>query len=170
MSADQAEEVLYLHLPAGADLPSIPPAPCRVVVLIEQDVTREWQDLVSRWIVEIGCLFMMAWGLNCSSWDDSVDWANLEAWNFDEIPDEHFVLTTWHDGAPMSDAFEVCRLNAFHPTIALPRAIILDIVETSREVEIRARYARCLDDLEGSPPQTAKSRLTEWFNRTIKRA
>ena len=168
--ANRDEQLLYIHLPAESPLPVLFPEPCRVVVLIEQHVSPEWQSLVSEWIVNQGCLYMMAWGIDCSTWDDSVDWALLNTWNFEDIPDDNFLITTWHENEPMNEAFIHCRLCAFHPTIELPKVAILDITGSPRETEILDRYRRCLDELEDTSKRTLASHLTDWFNRLIKRA
>ena len=90
------ESVEYIHLPAGSVLPPLEPSLRRVIVIVEQDVNRQWQDDVSEWIVDSGCLYIMAWGRDCSSWDDSVDWANLKRIDGAERADDNHVMTTWH--------------------------------------------------------------------------
>jgi hypothetical protein len=131
---------MYIHLPAGTRPPEIKKSPNRIVVVIEQDVSPDWQAQVSKWIVDSGCLFMMAWGQVCSSWDDSVDHANLEDFNYGEIPDDRFVLTTWHDNEPIEDVFWFCRYAAFHPEKELLSAYILHISDAAREQEMLHAY------------------------------
>ena len=77
-------------------------------------VNSEWRQTVSEWLVDQGCLYMMAHGDECSLWDDSVDIANLEAfdWNFDDIPEDKHVTTTWHENESLEEVF-------FSPRIAL---------------------------------------------------
>lgn len=142
--ADEAP--VYIHLPAGAEPPTIAPQPCRIVVVIEQDVTTEWQARISKWIVDTGCLYMMAWGKNCSSWDDSVDIANLEDHNLGEIPDSQFVMTTWHDDEPLEEAMWFCRFAAHHSEVALPNVIVVHIAETAQRDEILAACRKELDE------------------------
>jgi hypothetical protein len=50
----------------------------------------------------VGCLYMMAWGIDCSIRDDAVDWANISDFDFKPIPPERFVMTTWHAPAKRS--------------------------------------------------------------------
>jgi hypothetical protein len=137
---DADEAPVYIHLPAGAEPPTIASQPCRIVVIIEQDVTIEWQAQVSKWIVDTGCLYMMAWGKNCSSWDDSVDYANLEDHNFGEIPEDKFVMTTWHENEPLEEVFWYCRYVAHDPTIELLNVFILHISAQPKEAELLSRY------------------------------
>jgi hypothetical protein len=89
---------------------------------------------------------MMAWGKNCSSWDDSVDHANLEEFNYGEIPDDRFVMTTWHDDEPIQETFWLCRYGAFHPEKDLLSAQIIHISEASREKEMLDAYWTELDE------------------------
>lgn len=128
--------VEYVHLPAGGPLPSLENEPRRVVVLVEQDVDIGWQTAVSDWIVNSGCLFLMAWGRDCSSWDDSVDIANLEQFDFGDIPDEHFVMTTWHDEDTLEDMFVFCLLLATCTGFELPTVTILHISSTDQSERI----------------------------------
>lgn len=134
--------VFYIHLPSGSEPPRIEPKPCRMLVVIEDDVVPEWQSRVSDWIVDSGCLFMTAWGNDCSSWDDSVDVANLEDFDYGDIPDDNFVMTTWHDKEPLEDALWFARFAAHHPTIKLPTVFIVHITLTPKEEEMLAAYWR----------------------------
>lgn len=83
---------------------------------------------------------MMAWGNECSSWDDSVDIANLEEFNFDEIPEAKFVMTTWHEKVPLKEVFWFAKHNAFHPTVDLENTLILDISSANREKQFLVEY------------------------------
>jgi len=57
------ETVSYLHLASGQEPPSLGgPSPFKAVLVIEQPFTAEWQSMVSEWLVQAGCLYMMAWG------------------------------------------------------------------------------------------------------------
>lgn len=132
----------YLHLPPDSEPPSIAqPRPFKAVLVLEQAIADDWQDRVSEWLVRSGCLYMMAWGVGCSSWDDSVDWANHDVTGLDDIPDDQFVMTTWHDDEPLVETFWFAGFTAHHPTVSLEEVIIIDIGPTSRETEMREAYA-----------------------------
>jgi len=132
----------YLQLLPGLDLPDISQfKPFRVVVLIEEDVSQEWQPLASTWLINSGCLYMMAWGKECSSWDDSVDFANGEEFNFEGIPDDKFVMTSWHEDEDLDEVFFFCKNHAFHPTIELNNTLIVHISADNKEKEILSLYA-----------------------------
>ncbi len=164
------EEVEYFHLLAGSALPSINWRPRRVVVLVEQRVCSDWQDQVSDWIVESGCLFMMAWGLDCSSWDDSVDHANLRQFDYGEVPEDRFVMTTWHSDEPINEVFFFCLMCASHPTIDLALVTILHIAADERRDEILAEYnlekANLAMEADSTKPRRS---FMSWLTRLVGR-
>lgn len=127
----------YLHLPAGQSPPTLELArPFKAVLVIEADVTPEWRGVVSDWLVRSGCLYLMAWGRGCREWDDSVDDANLSAFDHKEIPDDSFVMTTWHETDTLSEIFWFCERAAFHPAVALERTLIVHISPAERQEEL----------------------------------
>jgi hypothetical protein len=85
---------------------------------------------------------MMAWGPESSAWDDSVDAANLSALGGEEapcgkeIPDDDFVMTTWHDDEPLSETFWFSEHSAFHPTISINETIIVDVGPQARRTAL----------------------------------
>jgi len=132
----------YLRLNPEAMPPEIGiPIPCRVVVIIEAEVSPEWQSLVSDWIVRSGCLYMIAWGPNCSSWDDSVDWANIDAFKYGGIPEDSAIMTTWHADEPLAEVLWYSKNLAFHPAVTLEHTILLHISAQDRAQELLEAYA-----------------------------
>jgi hypothetical protein len=135
--------VTYLHLPVGQSPPSLEGyRPFKAVLVIEASLTDEWQSIVSEWLVRSGCLYMMAWGTDCSSWDDSVDYANLSAFDFGEIPDDAFVMTTWHAHEPLTEAFWFAAHCAVHPAVPLEHTIIIHISADGRRDELLTAFQR----------------------------
>jgi hypothetical protein len=135
-------ELVYLHLPPGAPFPELAYSRCRVVVVVDAEVSPEWQKQASRWIIDIGCMYMMAWGIDCTFWDDSVDYAHLEKYDYDyeQIPQGDFVITTWHPNQPLAEAFFFAKENASHPDFELNRTIILDITKDDRSAQMIREY------------------------------
>jgi len=132
----------YLQLQPETSLPDISGlSPFRSVVIVEASVTPEWQAEVSKWLVKSGCLYMMAWGKECSSWDDSVDFANLEEFNYGEIPEDKFVMTTWHENEPLNEVFFFSKENGIHPTVDLKNTLLLHISNSNKENEYLNEYA-----------------------------
>jgi hypothetical protein len=121
------------------------PGPFKAIVVVEDDVTPEWQATVSDWLVRSGCRFMMAWGRRCSEWDDSVDLANQDCFGLGEIPDDEFVMTTWHDQETLEDTFWFAVHAAMHSTLRLDPTYIIHIAPTAQPQEMLQRFREALD-------------------------
>jgi hypothetical protein len=75
-------------------------------------VTYEEQLALSRSIVGSGCRWALCRGVECSSWDDSIDLAFLAAQQRDES--RPFLSTTWHDDESLLDTLEfLLQIPAF---------------------------------------------------------
>lgn len=134
------EDLAYVHLPPGAGPPVLDiPTPFRAVVVAEQSVPADWQAQVSDWLVQSGCLYMMAWGADCSSWDDAVDLANMKAFDFGDIPEGKFVSTTWHADESLEQALWFAKHCAFDPVLELEHTVLVHIAaERNAESLVRA--------------------------------
>lgn len=132
---------VYVRITEGEPLPEIAAyAPFRAVVVIDADYPALWQKEVSDWLVASGCLFMMAWGKDCVSWDDSVDYANLDRFAYGEIPDEHFVMTTWHEHQTLDEVFWDAQFAADHGLVELHTSLIVHISTADKSDEMLARF------------------------------
>jgi|SRR5690348_1531481 hypothetical protein len=134
------DSVAYPHLEPEAIPGPLGFRPFKAVVAVEADVSPQWQSLVSVWLIQSGCLYMMAWGRGCSSWDDSVDLSNVEAFDFADIPDDQFVMTTWHSDESLAEVFWFSKYTASHPTVELDKTLLLHISAESREQEFLRSY------------------------------
>jgi hypothetical protein len=130
----------YIHLIPDGSLPDLTGHVFRAVVIVETAITAGWREKVSAWLVKNGCLYMMAWGQDCSLWDDSVDHANLDEFNYGDIPGDRFVMTTWHDKEPLQEVFWFCEHTASHPTVDLNRIILVHISPIDRKSELLGFY------------------------------
>lgn len=132
--------VEYLQL-SNNQLPNISYLqPFKCIVLIEELVQRERQQNISKWLVNSGCLYMMAWGIESSSWDDSVDDANLELFSYEDIPDERHIITTWHEQESLREVFWFCKNSAKHESHILDNVLILHISDQNRNEEFLHLY------------------------------
>ena len=44
--------------------------PYKAVLVLKAKFCTEVQAAISTWLVSSGCLYIMAWGTECSTWDD----------------------------------------------------------------------------------------------------
>lgn len=131
----------YIQISAEADLPSMTVyKPFRAIVVVEEKVSDEWQAKVSGWLVNSGCLYMMAWGIECSSWDDSVDHANLEIYDYGDIPDDQFVMTTWHENKELKEVVWFSKHCALHDHVNIKNTLIIHISNIDKEKELMDLY------------------------------
>jgi hypothetical protein len=84
---------------------------------------------------------MMAWGEDCSSWDDSVDIANLKRFGYEDISENQFVMTTWHEDEPLEEVFWFSKNSSNHPTKLLKSDLLLHIAAEPRELQLLRAYA-----------------------------
>ncbi len=142
LRCNRLKQPKYIRLVDGDPFPEINDfSPFIAVVIIETPVSVNWQTKASKWLVDQGCLFMLAWGLECSSWDDSVDIANLEDFDYGDVPDDRFVMTTWHENEPLTDVIEFAVRSAWHDTQDLENFIFFHISDNCRQDEFTKLYA-----------------------------
>lgn len=131
----------YLHLRPGDTPPLAVGRPYRAVLIAEQDASQSWRDQVASWLVESGCLYFLAWGIDCEAWHDTVDWTVLEVFDFGDIPDERFIMTTWHDKEPLSEALWFAGHCASHPDIDLVETLIIHVAPGEQRVSALQLYS-----------------------------
>lgn len=113
----------------------------RALIVSEIEVTQDWRNRIAEWLLKSGCLYVVAWGVECEDWHDTVDWSNLEEFDFGDIPDDRFVMTTWHTDEPLSEAMWFAGQCAFHPDIELGDTLILHVAKGAREAEMLEAYS-----------------------------
>ena len=132
----------YLRLNQGDALPKLHDlSPFKAVIIIENATEADWQSAVSRWIADAGCRFAVVWGRDCASWHDCVDTANLEQFDYGDIPENDFIMTTWHENEPLEEAIWFAKWSAFHPTLDLRNVLFLHIGTADREEEFISLFA-----------------------------
>ncbi len=101
--------------------------PFRALIVSEAEVTQKWCNSVAEWLVKSGCLYVVAWGTECEKWHDTVDYSVLEEFAYGDIPDDRFIMTTWHADEPISEAMWFAGQCAYHPDIELANTLVLHI-------------------------------------------
>ncbi|MGC1497549.1 MAG: hypothetical protein WA790_17230 [Sulfitobacter sp.] len=131
----------YLFLPKDTPI-AIPPEFSRFkcLILIERDVNDSYRNDVSDTLVKNGCLYMMAWGLDCSLWDDSVDWAFLALYEYGAYPEDQFVMTTWHENDTLQEMLEFAKVCSDHSDVDLQDILVLDFGSHERGGFIEQSY------------------------------
>jgi len=128
--------VEYLHLSRGDEPPTLQHSPFCAVIVAEADASEDWRERITEWLVQSGCLYAVTWGQDCEKWHDSVDGANLREFDYGDIPEDRFVMTTWHEKKPLEEALWFAGQCAFHPTVTLKNTVIIDVSAEPREAAI----------------------------------
>jgi hypothetical protein len=137
----QKKILTYLQLPPGGEPPALDHlSPFLAIVLAEEEVTELWQAEISRWLVASGCRYLLAWGKDCEAWHDMVDDAALEAFDYEDVPDEHRVIATWHEDEDREEVFWFAKHRAAHPSHSFKATVILDIASVGRRDQIEQEY------------------------------
>lgn len=153
--------VAYLHLPPGSAPPPEPPqAPFKAVLVLEAAADPAWRAEITAWLVQAGCRYALAWGIDCEAWHDAVDDdAALVSIQTDpsgeNLSDDDYVMTTWHADEPLEEVAWFAAHAAHHPSLDLPAILIVHIAAAPDEAWLRATFqAPRLD----SPARPAKPR------------
>lgn len=135
------ESLHYVRVGSGEVPPDVARlAPFRAVVVITEPLSPDREDVLADWLVTNGCLYMMAWGPGCSRMDDAVDYANCRKFNFEEIPEREFVMTTWHENEALDETFWYAGFCARDPFDLIRSTLIVDLSAIDREVEMLDRF------------------------------
>ena len=137
----QKPSVRYLHLTPDAELPPLEGlSHFKVVVVADAEVAEMtmWEN--SRTLIESGCLYALCWGQDCEAWHDAIDDAYLEATNYEDVPEDKQVVSTWHEDEDLEEVFWFARHRAVHPAHELRETLILHIADAPRREELEAQF------------------------------
>ena len=135
------KDLRYLHLASGDDLPALAGIDgFTAILVVEAEFHQPWQWEVCRWLVASGCRCVLAWGVECVSWQEAVDDAVMEAHDYDDIPDELTVVTTAHEDEDLDDVFWYARHKASHPAVDLGATLIVHISDEPRREELEDAF------------------------------
>jgi len=133
----------YFQLTENNDLPAIRQfAPFKVVLAIEDAVSRSRQYEVSKWLVEMGGKYVMICGANCQSWEESIRQANLEQMNLEDMNPQDFVMITTHHQDKLRNVFWHAKKQAFHSHVKFENILAIHIGNQHRSVDYLAMFRK----------------------------
>lgn len=132
--------ISYVHLSGSEPLAALSLPPFKAIIVSEAASVSQWREEVSAWLVRSGCLYLCAWGNACEAWHDSVDDANIGEFAGRTIPDDRFVMTTWHEKEPLSEALWFLGCCAEHPTVELNHTLIVHVAHLERRDMLLNQY------------------------------
>ncbi len=133
----------YFQLSAISDLPAIGQyAPFKAVLAIEDAVSRERREEISRWLVENGGKYVMVCGEDCEIWNESIRQANLEQVGLEEMEPEEFVMITTHRQEKLRSVFWHAKKHARHTHVKIQNTLTVHIGPQNRSVEYLAIFEK----------------------------
>ncbi len=132
----------YLRLRPDQTPPQLTIGPFRAIIISEIEVAQSWCNGVAEWLLESGCLYVVAWGVDCENWHDTVDWTIVETFAGGDIPDDKFVMTTWHTSDTLPETLWFAGQCASHPDVDLHETVILHVASESKEAEMLDTYSK----------------------------
>ena len=126
----------YIRLGEHGELPAISGlAPFKAVLAVEDIVSAERRRQVSRWLVEMGGVYVMICGSDCNSWQDSIREANLQQVPLEEMQPQQFVMITTHLHERLRSVFRHARKFARHTHVEAENILTVHVANRNREVE-----------------------------------
>lgn len=116
-----------------------------LICVADETVTDAERARLSAEIVAAKCRYAVCWGLGCSAWDTTIDWAYLETDKDFNPPDNTFIMTSWHDDERIEDAIEFWWLNTSFDDF-LPTKFGILVVGAAPELAAKIQRITC--DLE----------------------
>lgn len=135
----------YIFLPPDAPLPIWAKEAFLAVIIAETAVRAPWRESVAHALAASGCCFFVAWGVDCRDWEDSMDWADIDAATLGNPMAECHIITTAHPDEPLSDALNFARYSAYHPDEVFERTVLIHIATAPRPTAFLQAY------LDGEP-------------------
>lgn len=135
--AREMSKLIYHRLKLN-DLPKLDDTESKFRLILVSDTTSpyEWKKAVADLLVNGGCGFAACWGVDCKEWHDAIDDANIDQFPEQDIPDEAFIMTSWHDDETIDEAFWFGKYCARSDSFDMHETVILHHGQIDRENEL----------------------------------
>ena len=122
--------------------PELPSNMAFKVVLIAEDHSGiDERSLLCESLMDAGCLYFMAWGSECREWQDAMNLANLQRYDYDQVPDDKLIIATSHPEEAIKDVFWFSKNTAMHPCHDLDNVLLVHVSERDKKKELLDMYA-----------------------------
>jgi hypothetical protein len=99
-----------------------------LIYAADENISDEERDALSGQIVASGCRYAVCAGHRGSSWDESIDMADILRSGV-EVRDENLVMTTWHDDESLEDIVFFFLNNTGFDDFTAERFVVLFVGE-----------------------------------------
>ena len=108
----------------------------RLILVSDTKSSYEWKKAVADVLVNSGCGFAVCWGVDCKEWHDAIDDANIDQFPEQDIPDQAFIMTSWHDDETINEALWFAKYCARSEHFDMRETVILHHGHIDRENEL----------------------------------
>jgi hypothetical protein len=141
-----SDELAYCYISPGEPLPDISGyAPFKAVLILERETPGEWRLSVADWMVAAGCRYAMTWGIDNETWHDDIDDSVLWKFHHGDVPDDHFIMTTWHADLDETFWFAQFCANFSYDDVELPNTLLVHVADAPAMEATLARFEAARD-------------------------
>lgn len=137
------------------DLPELPFAGEPFAVLLvnqERSIAVREQVKISGWLVRCGCKYAVCTGYDSSTWDDSIDMADVEISIAEPTKEQDVVMTTWHEDEQEQDVVCYFLEAGDYGDCSIAKYLVLFVGEDACSY---GRYVELVKDALGGNPRDA---------------
>ncbi len=119
-----------------------------LVCAVDNSVSASERAKLSTEIVAAKCRYAVCWSHQCSDWDTAIDLAYIDMIGTDKamnLPDDTFVMTTWHDDETIEETIEFWWMNTSFENYQSSNLGILIVGEDSALI---SKIRHIVSDLE----------------------
>lgn len=115
----------------------------RCLIVAESRVSSLTRSLISTWIIEQGCQYMLVCGVEADLWEDAFDKSGLALKVSGKRSDANFVISVSYGDENLSEVIWLAKNASFHPSFELGNTFVFHISEGPED---RHRFLKLWND------------------------
>lgn len=133
----------YININEHAKLPDVSShAPFKALLAADGPVSASVRNTISKWLVENGCRYVVAWGAESAAWIDAVRTANLDGADLETLHPRDFIMVTSHRYESLRRVAGFAAKGARHPEHTLDELLVVDLDRRNRSTEFEVACRR----------------------------
>ena len=126
----------YIQVTETSELPDIAEfSPFKAVVAIKDPMSDSRRQLISHWLTQMGCLYVMICGEDINLWSASIRKANIDQTDIASMTPDQFVMITEHEGESLRNVFWHSKKYAKHTHSKLETLVVIHVSNENRALD-----------------------------------